>query len=347
MSGNENTPLEDDPVLLPPPFGTTETTGEHLLPTATSMDELFRNETESGAQEAEAEEALPVEEAEVSVVAAESAPPPTVELQDEEPTHPVGYAELGDNPAVGGGNRMLWVGIVIFLIGGGLAWVFIGGAGSSSSASKGAETQSGAVPSSAGPEGTSPAADGKPEPSSASDAAPTELAVLRSLSFEERHAMLAKAEGDVPVELHIGLDLVQAKQSENPCRTFADALSTIESSEDRAAFDWALEDATAPTGDEPGCENLGSRLAALKDERPDEAPRAMPTRSSDRRAKKKKKSRPSKDEPSPPTPDPPSAAKPEPPPADEAETKPEAKPEAKPKSVATKLDDGELRGLGE
>ncbi len=338
MSGNENTPLEDDPVLLPPPFGTTETTGEHLLPTATSMDELFRDDTESGAQAEETEGAWPQEEEAGASASVADAPVPAG-AQDEEPTHPVGFTSEGldDHVAGGSSNRMLWIGIVIFLIGAGLAWAFLGGARRSSG---GDEPQADAVSPHAEPEDISPEVGGKAEPDSALDAAPTELAALRSLTFEERHALLAKAEGDVPVEIHIGLDLVQAEQSENPCRTFADALSTIESSEDREAFDWALDEATAPTGDEPSCENLSSRLAALEDEQPEVASPVTPSRAPDHRSKKKrKKPRASTDRPSAPTPEPMPAERPEPP--------PEAKPERKPKSVATKLDDGELRGLGE
>ncbi len=339
MSGDDNTPLED-PVLLPPPFGTTETTGEHLLPTAMSMDDLLRNETESGQQDVD-----PIETSDEGDFVEPSPVVAPVELQDEEPTHPAGFVDgEGDAQYVEatGGNRMLWIGAVIFLIGGGLAWAFLRGDSSVSTAQTDAESAPATETVAPEPKAESPAPKAAPAPAQAGEV-PTELAALRALTFEERHALLAKADGDVPVDLHIGLDLVQAGQSEHPCRTFADALSTIESAKDPAPFDWALEEARAPSGDDPGCDGLASRLDALKNAADAEEVASADASRPSRTAKRKKTPQPSRGRPAPPPPEPAPAEAESPPPQPE----PQPEPQPKKNSIATKLDDGELRGLGD
>ncbi len=356
MPGHENKPPEDDLVLLPPPFGTTETTGEHLLPTATSMDELFRLDGDP----LEEDDSWPIDVSQEPAPVSAPSPLPT-EGHVEEPTLPAGYLDARDRdgevelaeeePFVvpSSSNRMLWIGLVVFLIGGGLAWVFVGGSDLDEPSTTGSGDAAAMADSSASPnlegrvDGPPSTADGKFGGARESSVAPTALADLRAMSFQERHALLAKSDGDVPVELHIGLDLVQAQQSENPCRTFADALSTIESAEDQAPFAWALDDAVEPTSEDAACDGLGARLATLRGRSAEPDPSAA----SDRRSRRSKRKPRAAREASPVAQ--PEPAEPEPAPEPKPEPKPEPEPEPKPKtnSIATKLDDGELRGFGE
>lgn len=321
MSSSQNTPPGDPPILVPPPFGTTETTGEQLLPTAMSMDELLQDNAEF-----DAPVAVPVDSPPVAPTASIPNAPPAPVVRESGASADADYGTKNDD------RRMLWVGIIIFLIGGGLAWAFLG-----PSAEQPPSTPEPAEPAIAENSSAAPQPDVAPRPAQQGPAeqapvVPTELSELRALGFEKRHALLADAKGEVPVELHIGLDLVQATESEQPCRTFSDALSTIEASEDREAFAWALEEANAPTGEAPECGGLDQRLAALT-ERPSSGSngaRARATKSDRPRRSKKRRTPPPKT----------------PPPTRPTPTA-EPKPEAKPTSIATKLDDGELRGLGE
>lgn len=172
-------------------------------------------------------------------------------------------------------------------------------------------------------EPSSPVVDAEPH-------MPVMLADLRKLGYAERHALLATHSGRVSVELHVGLDLVQAEESESPCRTFSDALTIMDGSERPRAFLWALREAEAPTGKNSACKKLGPRLKRLLAavEPTVEAPK--PTHHS-----KKSRVRPQRG--SSPAPAP---AQPDPPATPVAET-----PTPAPKNgVATKLDD-DLRGL--
>lgn len=131
--------------------------------------------------------------------------------------------------------------------------------------------------------GTAPAVAKQDEPpppkartSEASDAAappaaetppanrlPALLSDLRQLSYADRHALLATTTDKVHVELHVGLDLVQAEQSDDPCRTFSDALDIVEDGERPRAYLWALQEAEVPAGKSRVCRKLGPRVAAL------------------------------------------------------------------------------------
>ncbi len=159
---------------------------------------------------------------------------------------------------------------------------------------------------------------------------PSSLDELRALSYAERHAALATAKGSVQVDLHVGLDLIQAADAEHPCRTFADALNTIEASDDPQVYRWALDDATAPTGKARTCRGLEQRLAALTTD-----PGTNEPTSTKRRTRKRTRQAPTA------APTPPEPVVEEPVTPEPAEP---ATPEPTP-SVATKLDE-DLRGIG-
>ena len=162
---------------------------------------------------------------------------------------------------------------------------------------------------------------------------PVMLADLRKLGYAERHARLATQSGKVAVELHVGLDLVQAGDSESPCRTFSDALTIIRGSERPRAFLWALREAEAPTGKNDACKNLGARLKQLRDT---VEPAAATVRQTRRNKKKKSRPRPGRNRPAPVTPTPPEST-----PTNNSVAQPPPK-----KGVATKLDEGDdLRGI--
>lgn len=157
---------------------------------------------------------------------------------------------------------------------------------------------------------------------------PVMLADLRKLGYAERHALLATHSGKVSVELHVGLDLVQAGESEAPCRTFSDALTIMDGSERPRAFLWALREAKAPTGENAACKKLGPRLQQLLAAVEPTVEASKPTRHSKKsRGRSHRGTSPAPVQPAPSTP----VAEPAP------------KPEPKP-GVATKLDD-DLRGL--
>ncbi len=170
----------------------------------------------------------------------------------------------------------------------------------------------------------------------ASPPLPETLDELRALSYAERHARLATTEGTVAVDLHVGLDLVQAADAENPCRTFADALNTIEASDSLEDFRWALDEAIPPEGQGEGqgstCKGLDERLATLRGDE-DESKSAK----SRRGGRTRKPPRPTSKVEEPPKP------VPEPEPEPEVIPVPPPKPEPSP-SVATKLDE-DLRGM--
>lgn len=314
-------------LLAPPPFGVAETTGDQLLPIATSMEHVL-------------------DEARLPEPEPEPAPEPVLLTEPEPEPEPVPApaavatpttAHVEEPPA--NSNRTIAaVAVVVLLLGaGGFFWM---NRGSDDAGEQAGLADAGAVsPGNGVPPGTkaeTPSLSGNAVPSVA--ALPTDLETLRTLSFEDRHAGLARVSGDVPVELHVGLDLVQASQSEEPCRTFSDALSIIESSEDPTTFKWAVDEASVPSGQESAsCTGLAQRLAAAKGPAAEgKAPAARPA------ARSSKGERRSKPRPSRPRP----AAAPPAEPAPKSEpTTPTPPPTRKP-SVATKLDD-DLRGLGE
>ena len=172
---------------------------------------------------------------------------------------------------------------------------------------------------------------------------PATLEELRKIPYSERHAALKVATGDVAVDLHVGLDLIQAGDSETPCRTFADALSTIESSPNSEAYVWALNEAVVPAdGQDAVCSQLSERLAAAldaatpsKDSEPEES-----SRRSSRQKPRSKPQRPTsnKSDASAQLPTRPQDTNPE-------KTAP-PEPPKRTASVTKKLDD-DLRGLGE
>ena len=101
------------------------------------------------------------------------------------------------------------------------------------------------------------------------DAAPptvakADLASLRLLTLRERRMLRARGDDEGAEEIHIALDLVQARQSPTPCRTFAEALDSIEASEGGEHYSWALEQAEAPPGNDSACAGLHERLGALR-----------------------------------------------------------------------------------
>ncbi|MGH1342587.1 MAG: hypothetical protein ACRBN8_13585 [Nannocystales bacterium] len=332
-------PSEVDDLLAPPPFGVAETTGDQLLPIATSMEQVLDEDQGSLAEPEPQREPITT-----------AAPEPKAPPSQPTPLAPAAaIAAASTEPPAGSGRTLMVAAVAVLLLGAAVfAWMRGGGdvvqphsdaprAGAVASAADGTPDTIPAHPvgDSAGDAG---AAD--PPPSAPAVAPlPTELDELRKLSFEARHAGLASAPGDVPVELHVGLDLVQAQQSEEPCRTFSDALSIIESSEDPEAFKWALDEASIPTDDvAPSCGGLAKRLAAARGasgEVDKPRPRSRPSRSKPR--SKPRPSRPTRVADS--TPPAKSADKAEP-------AKPSPPPAREPPSVATKLDD-DLRGLGE
>lgn len=157
---------------------------------------------------------------------------------------------------------------------------------------------------------------------------PVMLADLRKLGYAERHALLATDSGKVSVELHVGLDLVQAGESESPCRTFSDALTIMDGSERPRAFLWALREAEPPTGENAACKKLGPRLQRLLAAVEPTVEASKSTRHNKKsRARPQRGSSPAPAQPAPPTPI--------------AEPSPKPQPKT---GVATKLDD-DLRGL--
>lgn len=279
-----------------------------LLPTAMSMDDVLREE-ESARALAEAEEVS--------------------EHSQTAPRRVVNQPIAGELEPVSD-RKWIWVVAVLLAVGGGGAVAFLmSDRSAETTVAEKAETPS------APPQ--EPPAETAPVPAKADDGLPTDLESLRALPFRERHRRLETAKGDVPVELHVALDLVQADQAENPCRTFADALSTIEASDNREPFSWAVDEAEAPSGSDPVCSSLAERLEALR--QPSAAAAAAPTKREAPAPARPKRPRPK------PTPKP---KKPTPTPTAAPPAEPE-KPAPKPRehSVATKLDDDELRGLGE
>lgn len=327
-----------DDLLAPPPFGVAETTGDQLLPIATSMEHVLDEDRAPLPQPEPEPDPGPVIVATPQPKAEPSVPEPA-----EAPAAAVVDMDI-DEPAPGSNRTIVIVAAVVLLLGvGGFLWMNRGGETTPAPAG---EAKSGAVAAADGgaPENPSdaPLDSVKPVPSAPSASAlPTDLDALRELSFEDRHTGLASASGDVPVELHVGLDLVQAQESAEPCRTFSDALSIIESSEDPATFEWAVDEATVPNEDDaPSCKGLSERLAAARGPSEDvEAPKPRPrTNRGNTRASKPRPSRPSPaGKPTPPAEPPEKAAEP---------AKPNPPPAREPSSVATKLDD-DLRGLGE
>lgn len=230
---------------------------------------------------------------------------------------------------------VLWAAAVAILlaVGGGVWWSSTQtDAGLRSSAAQLVASETKPAP----PVADEPAADGPTKdeqelavPASEAPAhMPVMLADLRRLGYVKRHALLANESGKVSVELHVGLDLVQAGDSESPCRTFSDALTIVEGSERPRAFLWAIREAEAPTGKTPACKKLGARLQQLRETvEPATEPPKPAHNNKKGRGRGRRKSTPS----APPVqPETPTAKPPEPPPPD--------------KGVATKLDD-DLRGL--
>lgn len=321
-------PAVDD-LLAPPPFGVAETTGDQLLPIATSMEQVLEE-----VPEPEPEPVLEPEPKPAQVIAPPSDPVPVPPAAPPVQPDPVAVAEpqtSSNGPIVAAVVGLLLLGV------GGYVWM-TRDTGSPTDGPAQAAVDSGAPSGPNAPEAPSRAAtpgDGAAVPATT---LPNDLDGLRKLSFERRHAGLAAASGDVPVELHVGLDLLQAEQSDEPCRTFSDALSIIESSEDPTTFSWAIDEAKLPAEtDAVSCKGLAERLSAAKGEGgADESKPAPPARKA--KSNSRPKPRPSRPKPpvAPPSAEPPK--KPEP-------AKPKPAPERAP-SVATKLDD-DLRGLGE
>lgn len=322
-SSTKHPPGVED-LLAPPPFGVAETTGDQLLPIATSMEHVLG---EDRLPEPEPEPAIAPEPEPASVPAASELAAATTPAS----------AHVEDAPE-DSKRTVVVVAVVVLLLGAG-AFFWMDRGSDVEGEQPGQTVASAASPAGGVAPGETPKA--VPPGGQASAAAlPSDLAALRKLSFEERHAGLAQMSGDVPVELHVGLDLVQAQESDEPCRTFSDALSIIESSEDPSTFGWAVDEASVPSEPEAAsCKGLAERLAAAQGPgAADEAPKPRPV------VRNKKGSTRRKPRPSRPTP----AADP-PPPADPPKTTEPAKPKPSPArapSVATKLDD-DLRGLGE
>ncbi len=241
----------------------------------------------------------------------------------------------------GGVPPMLWAAAAALLlaIGGGVWWNSTQtDAETSSEATQVAANEAEAPPP---PVEEEPPANEPPPAAPAAEAPahlPRMLADLRRLGYIERHARLANAPGKVSVELHVGLDLVQADESESPCRTFSDALTIMEGSERPRAFLWAIREAEAPTGKTSACKKLGPRLQTLRESVEPVVESPKPTRNSKKgRGRGRRHSTPTTPTAQPETPATP-VAPPEPPPSDKAKDK------DKDKGVATKLDD-DLRGL--
>lgn len=331
---------EADPLLAPPPFGVAETTGEQVLPMPTSMEELLGSEEDEEVAADGSEPLVALDEigapAEVAEAAAAPVPKPAPAPAEPEVRIPPSTADEG-----GTLGRTVTIGIVVGLLLGGAAWMFLRD-GRSESAPAAASVDVPAPEDSAPPSAASSDAretkERKPPATAGGTKAgrllPDELEALRKLSYEERHELLSKAGADVNIVHHVGLDLVQAASAPTPCRTFADALGTIEASEDQEPFAWALEEAVAPTGDDGACAGLPARLAALQDPQGDAE--ASTERRKTRRGRNNRRVRPPK-----------SSATGTPAPAAEPPNEPKAQnnPPKKP-SVATKLDD-DLKGLGD
>ncbi|MGH1342663.1 MAG: serine/threonine protein kinase [Nannocystales bacterium] len=220
---------------------------------------------------------------------------------------------------------VLWAAAVALLLAlGGGAWWQSTQTGTQSHAAASQVTAAKTVPAATATE--EPPAD-KPSPAKpvAEEPAhmPVMLADLRKLGYVERHALLANEPGEVSVELHVGLDLVQANESESPCRTFSDALTIMEGSERPRAFLWAIREANPPTGKTSACKGLGQRLQKLREAVGPVVEPPKPTRHN-----KKTRNRPRRNAP---------AAEPPAPVAEPSEPPPAH-------GIATKLDD-DLRGL--
>ena len=220
---------------------------------------------------------------------------------------------------------LLWfgVGVIGLGMGGGLLW---------RSLHEAEPVQAATSPASSTAEPDPPKAPASASVAPTPPPLPDTLEALRALSYAERHAGLAASAGDVRVELHIGLDLIQSEYAQAPCRTFADALNTIEASDDVEQFRWALDEANVPSGDAPACNGLAERLSELRDADRDQPvePAAKPRSKTDkRRARGTNRRRSSDPKPS----------------VSEAPRAPEAPAEREPeRGVATKLDD-DLRGI--
>lgn len=333
MSTDPSKPRPDaDDILVPPPFGVADTSGDQLLPIATSMSLLADGD--------EADDVVPDPsdesgDADLQPNTIESEPQPSATAPTTTPS-----AAIEEPRTVGRAGSFLLVLCVVALGVGGYLVLGPQTPESSDDMSSRGSTDEAAAPRPAMPD---PAAGSAA--ASNVDPLPTSLDELRKLPFAERHAALQNAMTDsVAIEDHVGLDLLQASQSETPCRTFSDALATIRSSEDPSVYSWALEEAAVPTNDE--CpDGLPARLdelrgtAGLGDDTPSQATRVRSP--SKRPTKSRPEARPPDPTPrdQPPEPTAPQQALPEEP----APVEPASKPKP---SIATKLDD-DLKGLGE
>ncbi|MEM6289796.1 MAG: hypothetical protein AAGA54_00980 [Myxococcota bacterium] len=318
-----------DDLLAPPPFGVAESTGENLLPIPTSMEELL--DSFDGPQATEPSEEPDPKPVPVAVPAAPVAEPIPAVAPPAAPAAQPAPVVLEPEPSSDRMPIIVGVAALLLALGGGALWL-TSKASEEDAATKTATDEGAPTEAAATPEGAVPAPPRKE--AAVAPSLPTSLEALRELSYADRHTRLAAATEDVDVELHVGLDLVQSEGAEDPCRTFADALSTIEAAEDREPYGWALDEAQAPAGSSAACSGLSERLAAVKaDGEP--APSTPSRGASSKRSRRR--SKPSR---ATPTPAPTPAAEPKaPPPAEKP------KPARSP-SVATKLDD-DLRGLGE
>ncbi len=336
---SNNEPSTVDDLLVPPPFGVAETTGEQLLPIATSMDAVL----DRPISEVEAEaESRALQAAAIEQARAQDSEPPVPNLAPQ-PVERVGAPPIAapkPAPVVSkrgsnGARTGLVVVAVLLLLGIG-GWLALSTSGGPPSEARGITATKGETRNVAPEPSTPPKKvdEPTPEPSAAVAELPTTLDELRKISYAERHAGLETAMGDVPVELHVGLDLVQANESPSPCATFSDAISTIESSPDPSVYAWALDEAEAPSqtakgADASACEHLDARLKSVKDSLASAAPEPAAARRP-RTAPKPRKALP--------TPAPAAQPRKTPPPSQE--------PPKRAPSVATKLDD-DLKGLGE
>ena len=346
MTDHSNKPGDGvDELLAPPPFGVAETTGEQLLPIATSMESVLDRPLAEAEAEAESRASEAAAAAAVAAEVPETPPPSVPPVASGTPSvapavapEPVAAVE---EPASNTGRNAV-IAVVALALLGGIGWFVVGS--NDPAAADGAATDNTVV--NAGPAGDgkpaspSPEANGNtptPEKQPAAGELPTTLEALRNIPYADRHAALKVATGDVPVDLHVGLDLIQAGDSETPCRTFSDALSTIESSPDPDTYAWALEEAVVPTsGQDTVCARLGERLAALSPTPTGKSESQKSTRRGSRANTRPKPRRPKPEER-------PTAAPPEEKPK---KTPPPTESPKRAPSVATKLDD-DLRGLGE
>lgn len=337
QSNNESGRVDD--LLVPPPFGVAETTGEQLLPIATSMDTVLDRPISEVEAEAESRalQAAAIEQARADELAP-PVPAPAPQPVERVAAPPIAAPEpapVVNEQGSNGARTGLVVVAVLLLLGVG-GWLALSTPDTPASKGQAPATRQD-EPSKTAPEPSTPPSkvdEPTPEPSDPVAELPTTLDELRKVSYADRHAGLKNATGDVPVELHVGLDLVQANESPSPCTTFSDALSTIESSPDASVYTWALDEAKVPTeaakgADASTCDRLDARLKAVKDSLASAEPeRAAPRRP--RTASKPRKARP--------TPEPAAQPRKTPPPSQE--------PPKRAPSVATKLDD-DLKGLGE